>query len=83
MSVVIDLPPVLAQEARGFASLNGMSLETMFLDCITADIARRRAAQDSLDEWEREFKSLVGQSEGRLAEPYKFRRQDAYEEVLA
>ncbi len=60
MSVVIDLPPVLAQEARGFASLNGMSLETMFLDCITADIARRRAAQDSLDEWEREFKSLVG-----------------------
>ena len=83
MSVVIDVPPVLVQEAKGFATLNGMSVETMFLDCITAELARRRAARDSLDEWEREFKSLVGQSEGRLSEPYKFRRQDAYEEALA
>ncbi|MBQ6010183.1 MAG: hypothetical protein IJL17_16750 [Kiritimatiellae bacterium] len=83
MSVVIDLPPVMAQEAKGFANIEGISLEKMFLDCIAAELARRRASKDSLDEWEREFKSLVGQSEGRLSEPYKFRRQDAYEEVLA
>ena len=83
MSVVIDLPPVLAQEAKGVATLNGISVEAMFLDCITAELARRRAAKDSLDEWEREFNSLVAQSEGRLSEPYKFRRQDAYEEALA
>ena len=83
MSVVIDLPPVLAQEAKGVAPLNGISVEAMFLDCIAAELARRRAAKDSLDEWEREFKSLVEQSEGRLSEPYKFRRQDAYEEAVA
>jgi len=83
MSVVIDLPPVMAQEAKSFATVDGTSLESMFLDCIVAEIERRRAAKNSLDEWEREFKSLVAQSEGRLAEPYKFNRQDAYEEALA
>ena len=51
--------------------------------CIAAEIERRRATKKSLDEWEREFSVLVKQSEGRLAEPYKFNRQDAYEEELA
>ena len=83
MSIMIDLPPAMAQEAREYATVQGTTIESMLFDCIAAEIARRRAAKKSLDEWEREFTALVEQSEGRLAEPYKFNRQDAYEEALA
>ena len=82
MSIMIDIPPAMAQEAREYATVQGTTLERMLLDCISAEIARRRVAKRSRDEWEREFKTLVKQSEGRLDEPYKFTRQDAYEEAL-
>lgn len=83
MSIMIDIPPAMAQEAQEYATVQGTTLERMFLACIAAEIERRRAAKKSLDDWEREFTALVRQSEGRLAEPYKFKRQDAYEEELA
>ena len=83
MSIMINIPPAMAQEAREYATVQGTTLERMFLDFIAAEIARRRAAKKSRDEWEQAFKALVKQSEGRLAEPYKFTRQDAYEETLS
>ena len=82
MSIMIDIPPAMAQEAHEYATVQGTTLERMLLDYISAEIARRRVAKRSRDEWEREFKTLVKQSEGRLDEPYKFTRQDAYEESL-
>lgn len=83
MSIMIDIPPAMAQEAQEYATVQGTTLERMLFECIAAEIERRRATKKSLDEWEREFSVLVKQSEGRLAEPYKFNRQDAYEEELA
>ena len=83
MSIMIDIPPAMAQEAREYATVQGTTLERMLLDCIAAEISRRRAAKKSRDEWERAFKALVKQSEGRLDKPYKFTRQDAYEEALS
>jgi len=83
MSIMIDIPPAMAQEAQEYATVQGTTLERMLFDCIAAEIDRRRAAKKSLGEWEREFNGLVKQSEGRLAAPYKFNRADAYEEELA
>ena len=36
MSIMIDLPPTMAQEAREYATLRGTTLERMLLDCIKA-----------------------------------------------
>ena len=83
MSIMIDIPPAMAQEVREYATVQGATLERMLLDYIAAEIARRRAAKKSHEEWEREFEELVKKSEGRLSEPYRFTRQDAYEEVLS
>ena len=83
MSIMIDIPPAMAQEAQEYATVQGTTLERMLFDCIAAEIDRRCAVKKSLGEWELEFNELVKQSEGRLAEPYKFNRADAYQEVMA
>ena len=82
MSIMIDLPPMIEQEARGYVVLDGMTIEQLALSCIEKEFARRRERQRArspkataaLAEWKR----LVEQSRGRLTEPYKFNRADAY-----
>ena len=82
MSIMIDLPPAIEQEAKGYVMLDGMTLEQVVLACMENEFARRRErrhtrspkAMAALAEWKR----LVDQSRGRLKEPYKFNRADAY-----
>ena len=82
MSIMIDLPPAIEQEAKGYVMLDGMPMEQLVLMCMENEFARRRErrhvrspkAVAALAEWTR----LVDQSRGRLAEPYKFNRADAY-----
>ena len=82
MSIMIDLPPAIEQEAKGYVMLDGMTLEQVVLSCMENEFARRRErrhtrspkAMAALAEWKR----LVDQSRGRLTEPYKFNRADAY-----
>ena len=45
MSIMIDLPPAMAQEAREYATVQGTTLERMLLDCIKAEMERRRATR--------------------------------------
>ena len=44
MSIMIDIPPVMVQEAQGYASLEGKSLEKLFLDFLSSELKRRRQA---------------------------------------
>ena len=82
MSIMIDLPPAIEQEARGYVVLDGMTIEQLALSCIEKEFARRREqrharspkAMAAIAEWKR----LVDQSRGRLTAPYKFNRADAY-----
>ena len=82
MSIMIDLPPAIEQEARGYVMLEGMPMEQFVLVCMENEFARRRErrhtrspkAVAALAGWKR----LVDQSRGRLTEPYKFNRADAY-----
>ncbi len=84
MSIMIDLPPAIEQEAKGYVVLDGMPMEQFVLVCMENEFARRRErrqvrspkAMAAIAEWKR----LVAQSRGRLTEPYKFKRADAYPE---
>ena len=76
MSIMIDLPPAMAREAREYATIQGTTLERMLLDCLKAELDRRHKADEAMAELD----ALVEKSKGRLnGKPYKFNRADAYE----
>ena len=76
MSIVVDLPPAMAQEAREYATVQGTTLERMLFDYLKTELERRRKA----DEMMAKFDALVEKSRGRLnGKPYKFNCADAYE----
>ena len=72
MSIMIDLPPAIEQEAKGYVALDGMPMEQIILVCMENEFARRREwrhtrspkAMAALAEWKR----LVDQSRGRLTQ---------------
>jgi len=79
MSIMIDLPPAIAQEAQEYATVQGTTLERMLFDCLKAELERRRKnekAKQLMDRW----REVVRQGRGRRTEPYVFNRADAYPE---
>ena len=80
MSIMIDLPPAMAQEAREYATVQGTTLERMLFDCIRAELARKRHQADHVVS---EFDALVEKTSSRRDRPYQFNRSDAYAEVMA
>ena len=79
MSIMIDLPPAMAQEAQEYVTVRGTTLERLFLDYPKAELKRRRE-QDSATS---EFDALVAETSRRRDAPYSFNRADAYAEVMA
>ena len=79
MSILIDLPPAMAQEAQEYVTVRGTTLERLFLDYLKAELKRRR----ELDSAMAEFDALVEKTSSRRDAPYKFNRADAYQEVMA
>ena len=72
---MIDLPPAMAQEAQGYARLDGTSLEKLFLDSLAAEqLTRRRETAKAISE----FDALVTETSARRDVPYVFNRADAY-----
>jgi hypothetical protein len=79
MSIMIDLPPALAQEAQEYVTVRGTTLERLFLDYLKAELKRWREADSAMSE----FDALVEKTSSRRDAPYKFNRADAYQEVMA
>lgn len=77
MSILVDLPPAMAQEAQEYATVRGTTLERMLFDYLKTELEHRRkvdATMAALD-------ALVLKTSSRLhGEPYTFRRADAYPE---
>ena len=69
MSIMIDLPPAMAQEAQGYADLRGTTLERLLFDCLKSELERSRAADDV-------YGYLMRQS-GWLPNDYVFDREEA------
>ena len=42
MSIMVDLPPAMAQEAQEYATVQGTTLERMLFDCLKAELARKK-----------------------------------------
>lgn len=76
MSIMIDLPPTMVQEARDYAMMNRETLEQMLVHCVAKELAHRRKVAATMAKLD----ALVKKSSGRLGGvPYKFNRADAYE----
>ena len=74
MSLAIDLPPAIVQQAKSYASLQGTTLSCLLREYV-ADLAKKNVQDSSpIMRWRR----LVAKSHGRLKRPYKFNRDDAY-----
>ncbi|MBR4260143.1 MAG: hypothetical protein IKQ17_14015 [Kiritimatiellae bacterium] len=69
MSIMIDLPPAMAQEAQGYAELRGTTLERILFDYLKSELERSRDADDV-------YSYLMGQS-GWLPDDYVFDREEA------
>lgn len=78
MAITIDLPPSMAKEAEGYATLEGTTLEQMFIDSLAAELKRKREEKKLVVE----FNAYVSSLPKLNGEPYRFRREDAYEEEL-
>jgi len=79
MAITIDLPPSMAQEAEGYATLEGTTIEQLFIESLAAELRRKREAKKLL----LEFDAYVSNLPKLSGEPYRFCRKDAYEEELA
>ena len=79
MSITLELPPALTQEALGYATVRGTTLEKLFLDYLTAELKRESARRSVMAK----FDKLVEKTSSRRTAPYVFNRADAYEEVMA
>ena len=69
MSIMIDLPPAMAQEAQGYAELRGTTLDRILFDYLKSELERSRDADDV-------YSYLMGQS-GWLPDDYVFDREEA------
>ncbi len=78
MSIMIDLPPAMVQEAQDYANFEGTSLEKLLLDSLAAELRRRRQMASAISE----FDALVEETSARRNVPYRFNRKDAYAEVM-
>ena len=80
MSVTIDIPPAIEAQAVTYERETGVSLETLFIDYLRERFLQRQKAKGaSLVRKLREIRSNQPKLEG---EPYRFCRQDAYEEPI-
>jgi len=69
MSIMIDLPPAMAQEAQGYADLRGTTLERILFDYLKSELERSRVANEV-------YGYLMKQT-GWLPDDYVFDREEA------
>ncbi len=69
MSIMIDLPPAMAQEAQGYADLRGTTLEQILFDYLKSELERSRAAN--------EVYGYLMKQNGWLPDDYVFDREEA------
>jgi len=82
MSLTINLPAAIEKDVLSYTTLEGTTLEQMFIVYLKKEIERsreRRRVADA-DEWEARFDELVTKSSAGMkgTEPYEFNRADAY-----
>ena len=80
MSIMVDLPPAMAQEAREYATVQGTTLERMVFDYLKTELERRRIQGEKASQLMARWRNVVRKGRGQRTEPYVFNRADAYPE---
>ena len=80
MSVMIDMPTVMVQQANEYAERAGCSFRDLLCLCVEAYLAEQeRKRKAELSTWADRFDALLDGTQSRNAKPYSFNRADAYE----
>ena len=79
MSLTIQVPPAMEREAVAYAEMRGTTLEAILFECLKREMRERREREKRISD----FESFVDAHAVDLGVPYKFVRQDAYDEALA
>ena len=75
MSITIDLPPAIVQEAKAFAESRHTTFEQVLLNGLESEMKRIRNETN----WKARFDKLVEETSRRRDAPYRFNRADAYD----
>ena len=75
MSLTIQVPPVMENEAIEYATSCGETLEELLFNCLRREMSERRERQN----WATRFNNLLSRTESRNTTVYEFNRADAYE----
>jgi hypothetical protein len=79
MSLTIQVPPTMEQEALAYAEMRGVTLETILVECLRREMDARREREQRISD----FESFVDSHSVDLGHSYRFSRQDAYDEGIA
>lgn len=80
MSIMMTIPPALEVQAANYVQENETSLEAMFVEYLRERLQKSQRAKGS--ELIRELRAIRAEQPVLAGEPYRFCRQDAYDEVL-
>ena len=75
-SITLAIPPSIVLDARDYAQRHATTLNRMIRDYLAGLVGARSEGDELADE----FARLVRTKGAKRARPYRFRREDAYEE---
>ena len=79
MCMMLDVPPAIETRVSDYEKATGRSLRQMFLDYLLKELDRREEGRKRVQR----FHELLARKTKLTGAPYRFRRQDAYDEELA
>ena len=79
MCMMLDLPSSIETRVADYEKATGRSLRQMFLDYLQKELDRREEGRIRVHR----FHELLAKKTKLTGAPYRFRRQDAYNEELA
>ena len=83
MSDTMTMEPEVEREATAYAAYRGFSMEQLLRYCIEKVVREDLRKRAKRARRVAEFESFVEANAVDIGEPYKFCRQDAYEDVIA
>lgn len=75
MGLTIEIPSEMEHEAIAYAKMRGKTLEVILLENLKREIEEHRSRERRV----KAFEALVDNLPRLEGEPYKFKRQDAYD----
>ena len=79
MCMMLDVPTSIEDRVADYEKTTGRSLQQMFIDYLKKELDRAEEGRQRV----KRFQELLARKTKLTGAPYRFRRQDAYDEELA